>query len=85
MILVVGRVYFLKNKSEAFDEFVEFKALAKKECGQYVKVLRLDRGGEYTSNMLVIFCRKKWHKKRAYNELFSTTKWSGGEKKKDHY
>ena len=36
-------VYFLKRKSEAFDKFVEFKALAKKEFGHYVKVLRSDR------------------------------------------
>ena len=50
-------VYFLKNKSKAFDKFVEFKALAEKECGHYVKVLRLDREGEYTSNMFVNFCR----------------------------
>ena len=50
-------VYFLKNKSEAFDKFVEFKTLAEKECGHYVKVLRSDRGGEYTSNMFVDFCR----------------------------
>ena len=45
-------VYLLKNKFEAFDKFVEFKSLAKKECGHYVKVLRLDRGGEYTSKGL---------------------------------
>ena len=32
-------VYFLKNKSEAFDKFVEFKALAEKECEHYVRVL----------------------------------------------
>ena len=51
-------VYFLKNKSKTFEKFVEFKALAKKECGHYVKVLRLDRGAEYTSNMLLNFCRQ---------------------------
>ena len=41
-------VYFLKNKYEAFDKKIEFKALAEKECGHYVKVLRSNRGGEYT-------------------------------------
>jgi hypothetical protein len=30
-------VYFLKNKSEAFDKFVEFKAQAKRECGHYIR------------------------------------------------
>ena len=56
-------VYFLKNKSEAFDKFFEFKALDEKEFGHYVKVLRSDRGGEYTSNMFVNFCRKNGIKK----------------------
>ena len=51
-------MYFLKNKSEAFDKFVEFKAQAEKECGHYVKVLRSDRGGEYTSNSFVNFYKK---------------------------
>ena len=56
-------VYFLKNKFEAFDKFVECKAQAEKECGHYIKVLRSDRGGEYTSNMFINFCRKNDIKK----------------------
>ena len=56
-------VYFLKNKSKAFDKFVEFKAQTERECGHYIKVLRSDRGGEYTSNSFVIFCRKHGIKK----------------------
>ena len=67
-------VYFLKNKSEAFNKFVEFKAQAEKECGHYVKVLRSDRGGEYTSNSFVNYCRRHGIKK----ELTDTTaEWSG--------
>ena len=42
-------VYFLKNKPETFDKFVEFKALTEKECGNYVKVHRSKKGGEYSS------------------------------------
>ena len=56
-------VYFLKNKSEAFNKFLKFKAQAEKECGHYVKVLRSDRGGEYTSNAFVIYCRNHGIKK----------------------
>ena len=56
-------VYFSKNKSKVFDKFVEFKALAEKECGHDVKVLRSDRGGEYTSNMFLNFCTKNDIKK----------------------
>ena len=51
-------VYILKNKSKKFNKFFEFKSLTKKECGHYVKVLRSDRGGEYTSNIFVNFCRQ---------------------------
>ena len=58
-------VYFLKNKFEAFDKFEEFKALAEKECGHYVKVLRSYRRGENTSNMFVNFCGEEWHQERS--------------------
>ena len=51
-------VHFLKNKYEAFNKFVEFKSQAEKECGYYVKVLRSDRGGEYTNNSFINFCWK---------------------------
>ena len=51
-------MYFLKNKYESFDKKFKFKVVAEKECGHYVKVLISDRGGEYTFNMFVIFCRK---------------------------
>ncbi|WOG95118.1 hypothetical protein DCAR_0314420 [Daucus carota subsp. sativus] len=50
-------VYIIKEKSEALDKFKEFKALAEKQSGHYLKVLRSDRGGEYTSNLFRSFCR----------------------------
>ena len=50
--------YFLKSKSDAFDNFVEFKAQAEKEYGHYVKVLGSDRGGQYTSNSFISSCSK---------------------------
>ena len=56
-------VYILKSKSDAFEKFVEFRAQAERECGHYIKVLRLDRRGEYTSNSFVNFCRKYGIKK----------------------
>ncbi|KAK8934097.1 hypothetical protein KSP39_PZI014574 [Platanthera zijinensis] len=51
-------VYFLKEKSEVFDKFREFKAMAEKESGQPLKVLRTDRGGEYTSRLFDSFCKE---------------------------
>ena len=56
-------LYFLKNKFEAFNKFLEFKAQAEKEYGHYVKVLSSDRGGEYTSNAFVNYCRNHGIKK----------------------
>jgi transposase InsO family protein len=43
-------VYFLKEKSEAFEIFKKFKVMIKKSTGYYVQALRSDRGGEYLSN-----------------------------------
>ncbi|KAK8934098.1 hypothetical protein KSP39_PZI014575 [Platanthera zijinensis] len=51
-------VYFLREKAEALDKFKEFKAMAEKESGQPLKVLRIDRGGEYTSRLFDDFCRE---------------------------
>ncbi|KAK3037884.1 hypothetical protein RJ639_032114 [Escallonia herrerae] len=48
-------VYFLKQKSEAFEAFEKFKALVEKESGYEIKSLRTDRGGEFTSNEFKAF------------------------------
>jgi transposase InsO family protein len=50
-------VYFLKQKSETFTRFKEFKAEAEKQSGRFVKVLRSDGGGEYDSREFVEFCK----------------------------
>ncbi|KAL8096378.1 hypothetical protein AgCh_037366 [Apium graveolens] len=50
-------VYIIKENSEALDKFKEFKALTENQSGHYLKVLRSDRGGKYTSNLLRSFCR----------------------------
>ncbi|KAA0062181.1 copia protein [Cucumis melo var. makuwa] len=49
-------VYFVKEKSEVFGMFKRFKALVEKECGYYIKALRSDKGGEFTSNEFKTFC-----------------------------
>lgn len=48
-------VYFLKSKSEAFSEFLIFKAQVEKECGYLIHTLRTDGGGEFCSNEFVEF------------------------------
>ncbi|RZB60293.1 Ycf3-interacting protein 1, chloroplastic [Glycine soja] len=49
-------VYFLKEKSKVFGVFKKFKALAENQSGKWIKVLRSDRGKEYTSREFERFC-----------------------------
>ena len=42
-----GHVYLMLKKSETFERFKDFKALAEKQLGKSLKTLRSDRGGEY--------------------------------------
>ncbi|KAL2342497.1 hypothetical protein Fmac_003782 [Flemingia macrophylla] len=50
-------IYFLQRKSEAFGVFKEFKMLVEKQCGNPIKTLRTDGGGEYTSLEFEKFCK----------------------------
>eukprot|EP01018_Ginkgo_biloba_P034677 Gb_28622 [translate_table: standard] len=51
-------VYFLKEKSEAFMKFVEFRVMAERQSGYKLRMLHSDNGGEYISNEFKDFCRK---------------------------
>eukprot|EP00253_Pinus_taeda_P027098 PITA_27098 len=51
-------VYMLKQKSEVFEKFHYFKTLVEKQCGHYIKVLRIDKGGEYISQDFLCFYRE---------------------------
>ena len=42
-----GFVYLMRQKSETFDKFREYKAEAEKKLGVHIKHLRSDQGGEY--------------------------------------
>ena len=53
-----GYVYLLKHKSEGFDAFKIFKTEVENQLNKTIKVLRTDRGGEYTSGILNIFCKE---------------------------
>ena len=44
-----GFVYLMRQKSETFDKFREYKVEAEKELGFHIKQLRYDRGSEYLS------------------------------------
>jgi len=51
-------VYFLKQKSETFAKFKEFKALVENQSDRQIKVLRSDRGGEYYSKAFHEYCKQ---------------------------
>lgn len=42
-------VYFLRQKSEVFSVFKNFKQMTETQTGLKIKILRTDNGGEYTS------------------------------------
>ena len=41
-------VYILKNKSDAFKKFIEWKNMVERATGNNLKALRSDNGGEFT-------------------------------------
>jgi transposase InsO family protein len=49
-------IYLLKQKSEAFAAFKQFKAWAENATGQRLGSLRDDKGGEYMSREFEYFC-----------------------------
>ena len=42
-------VYFLQNKTEVAEKFMEFKTLVEKQTGKHIKILRTDNGTEYVN------------------------------------
>ena len=51
--------YILRYKSEALEEFKEWKALREKESGKQVKRFRTDGGGEYTSKKFAEYLKSE--------------------------
>jgi transposase InsO family protein len=49
-------VCFHKNKSEAFENFKIYKEMVENEMDSRIKCLRLDNGGEFTSNKFMDYC-----------------------------
>lgn len=50
-------VYFLKNKSQTFDKFREYKAEVENETNKTIKCLRSDGGGEYCNKKFTLFLK----------------------------
>ena len=53
-------VYLLKHKSEALENFKNYKIEVEKQLGQPIKSINNGRGGEY--EVFDEFCKGKWIK-----------------------
>ena len=49
-------VYCIRQKSDVFDTFKKWEALAENETGKRLKCLRSDNGGEYCSKEFDSYC-----------------------------
>jgi transposase InsO family protein len=51
-------VFFMKEKSETLSKFIEFRMKVENEVGRKIKCLRIDNGGEYTSDEFYDYLRE---------------------------
>lgn len=51
--------FLIKEKSEVFKVFKNFKAMVETEAGKTMKTFRTDRGGEFTSHEFQSYCEEK--------------------------
>ena len=51
-------IYYVKNKTDVFTKFVEFKKMVENQCNRKIKMLRSDGGTEYMSNEFDNFLNK---------------------------
>jgi transposase InsO family protein len=59
-------VCFLKNKSEAFENFKIYKEMVENEMDSRIKCLRLDNGGEFTSKEFMDYCNNHGIKRQFF-------------------
>jgi transposase InsO family protein len=52
-------VYLMTTKAEVFDRFRDYVAMVQNQCGVKPKILRSDRGGEYTGRAMLDFLAKE--------------------------
>ena len=57
-------VFFLKNKSEAFENFKIYEEMVENEMDSRIKCLRFDNGGEFTSKEFMDYCSSHGIKKK---------------------
>jgi transposase InsO family protein len=73
-IRMIG-VCFLKNKSEAFENFKIYKEMVENEMDSKIKCLRSDNGGEFTSKEFMDYYRNHGIKRQFF--VARTPQWNG--------
>jgi transposase InsO family protein len=58
-------VCFLKNKSEAFENFKIYKEMVENEMESRIKCLISDNGGEFTSKEFMDYCSRHGIKRKS--------------------
>jgi transposase InsO family protein len=59
-------VFFLKNKSEAFENFKIYKEMVENEMDSKIKCLRYDNGGDFTSKEFMDYCSNHGIKRKFF-------------------
>ena len=57
-------MYPIRRKADVFSTFKVFKARVELEAEKKIKCLRIDNGGEYTSDEFENFCKEEGIKKQ---------------------
>jgi hypothetical protein len=57
-------IYFLKAKSDTFDQFKEYKSFIEKKRGKHIRILRTNNGGEFESLQFEDFCKSARSKRQ---------------------
>ena len=57
-MIVFCYIYLIKTKDEVFEKFKFYKVEVENQLDKQIKILRSDRGGEYTSYSLNSFCEE---------------------------
>ena len=60
-------IYFLKEKSEVFSKFKEYKALVENQTDRKIKIQQSDNGVEFTSEEFKKLCRESIIKRELSN------------------
>ncbi|PWA61729.1 zinc finger, CCHC-type [Artemisia annua] len=63
--------YFLTSKDQAFNTFKEFRQKIEMELRLKIRMLRTDRGGEFTSNEFTKYCTRALEDETPYEALYN--------------